>query len=319
MGTLQSLSSVVDSALDRAVVPGFSKIGYAVRRRLPTWPADPPPDALRGRHIAVTGATSGLGRATVHRLSGLGAHTHLVVRDPVRAEQVADELPGPSTTWVCDVADLASVRRCAAEIAAAAPPLSGLVHNAGSLPPERTESPQGHELTMALHVLGPVLLTELLQPLLAAQEARVVLVTSGGMYAQPLPVDDPDYERGRYSGTVAYARSKRTQVELLPVLAQRWAPLRVYAMHPGWAGTPGVTRSLPTFDTVMGPILRDAEAGADTTTWLLATDPAPPPGGLWMDRRERPTAYLGRNGASDEERQRMWAWVADAAGAAIGP
>ena len=71
---------------------------------------------------------------------------------------------------------------------AAAPPLAGLVHNAGALPSERTESAQGHEITMALHVLGPVLLTELLQPLLAEQRARVVFVTSGGMYAQPLPV-----------------------------------------------------------------------------------------------------------------------------------
>ena len=314
MVTLGSLASVVDTALDRAVVPGFSAIGYAVRRRLPTWPADPAPDALRGAHVAVTGATSGLGHATARQLSGLGAHTHLIVRDPAKAREVTADLPGPSTVWLCDLADLDSVRRCAAEIATAAPPLAGLVHNAGFLPPERTESPQGHELTMAVHVLGPVLLTELLQPLLAAQRARVVFVTSGGMYAQPLPVRDPGYTRGEYSGTIAYARSKRTQVELLGILGERWAPLRLSAMHPGWAETPGVTQSLPTFDRVMGPILRDVDAGADTTTWLLASEPAPPSGALWMDRRERPTAFLGRNAPSEEERRAMWEWVAEAAG-----
>ncbi|KAB7745689.1 SDR family NAD(P)-dependent oxidoreductase [Nostocoides sp. F2B08] len=314
MTVLQSLSSALDTALDRTVVPGFSTIGYAVRRRLPTWPADPAQDALRGRHIAVTGATSGLGHATVRQLSGLGAHTHLVVRSRPKAEEVAAELPGPSTIWDCDLSDLDSVRRFAREITAAAPPLAGLVHNAGALPATRTESAQGHELTMALHVLGPVLMTELLQPLLAAQQARVVFVTSGGMYAQGLPVRNPDYERGTYTGTNAYARSKRTQVELLPILAERWAPVRVYAMHPGWAETPGVTEQLPTFDKVMGPILRDADGGADTTTWLLASETAPAPGGLWMDRRERPTAYLGRNAPTEDERTRMWEWVVEATG-----
>ena len=314
MVTLSSLASVVDTALDRTVVPGFSSIGYAVRRRLPTWPADPAPDALRGAHVAVTGATSGLGHATARQVSGLGAHTHLVVRDRDKAAEVAADLPGPSTIWSCDLADLDSVRRCAAEIAAAAPPLTAMVHNAGALPPHRLESAQGHELTMAIHVLGPVLMTELLQPLLAAQEARVVFVTSGGMYAQPLPVGDPDYERGRYSGSTAYARSKRTQVELLGILGERWAPLRIYAMHPGWAETPGVTQSLPTFDRVMGPVLRDVDAGADTTTWLLASEPAPPSGGLWMDRRERPTAFLGRFAPTEDERGAMWQWVAEAAG-----
>ncbi|MCA1781315.1 MAG: SDR family NAD(P)-dependent oxidoreductase [Dermatophilaceae bacterium] len=314
MVTLSTLSSALDTALDRAVVPGFSAIGYAVRRRLPTWPADPAPHALRGAHVAVTGATSGLGHATARQLSRLGAHTHLIVRNRDKAEQVAADLPGPSTIWLCDLSDLDSVRRCSGEIAAAAPPLAGLVHNAGALPPKRTESPQGHEMTMAIHVLGPVLMTELLQPLLAPQQARVVFVTSGGMYAQGLPVRNPNYERGQYSGSTAYARSKRTQVELSGILAERWAPLRLYAMHPGWAETPGVTQQLPTFDKVMGPILRDADAGADTTTWLLASEPAPPDGGLWMDRRERPTAFLGRNEPTDEQRRAMWEWVAEAVG-----
>lgn len=314
MVTLRSLSSAVDTALDRTVVPGFSTIGHAVRRRLPTWPADPAPDALEGAHMAITGATSGLGHATARQLSELGAHTHLIVRNRDKAEEVTADLPGPSTIWLCDLSDLDSVRRCAGEIAAAAPPLAGLVHNAGALPPKRSESPQGREMTMAIHVLGPVLMTELLQPLLAAQRARVVFVTSGGMYAQPLPVRDPDYERGRYSGSAAYARSKRTQVELLAILGARWAPLQLSAMHPGWAETPGVTQQLPTFDRIMGPILRDVDAGADTTTWLLASEPAPPDGGLWMDRRERPTSFLGRNAPTEEQRQRMWEWVAEAAG-----
>ncbi len=312
--TLRPLARALDTVLDRAVVPGFSSIGYAVRRRLPTWPADPAVGALAGRHVAVTGATSGLGVATARQLSELGAHVHLIVRNADKATEVAADLPGPSTTWVCDLGDLDSVRDCARRIVADGLELHALVHNAGAMPPERTESPQGHELSMSLHVLGPVLLTELLLPALTGHEARVVLVTSGGMYAQKLPADDPDYERGEYSGATAYARSKRAQVELLPILTTRWAAdgVAVYAMHPGWAATPGVTESLPTFDKVLGPILRDADSGADTTTWLVAATPRPRGGGLWMDRRERPTAYLGRNSPSSDERRRVWEWVASA-------
>ncbi|WP_404386520.1 SDR family NAD(P)-dependent oxidoreductase [Knoellia locipacati] len=312
---LRPAAKLLDSALDRTVVPGFSKIGYAVRRRLPTWPADPAPGSLDGKHVVVTGATSGLGTATAHQLSALGAHVHLVVRNADKAAEVAAELPGPSTTWTCDLGDLDSVRACAAAMLADAPPLDAIVHNAGAMPAERTESPQGHELSMSIHVLGPVLLTDLLLPKLEGREARVVLVTSGGMYAQALPVDDPDYELGDYAPPTAYARSKRTQVEFLSLLTVRWAKagVAVYVMHPGWAATPGVTESLPTFEKVMGPVLRDADQGADTTTWLVAAQPRPRGGGLWMDRRERPTTFFGRNAPTSDERRRMWEWVADAA------
>lgn len=159
MVSLHSLSLALDHVLDRTVLPGFSALGHAVRRRLPSWPADPAPDALVGAHVAVTGATSGLGHATARQLSELGAHVHLIVRDAGKAEAVAADLVGPSSTWLCDLSDLDSVRRCAHEMIEAAPSLAGLVHNAGALPSERTESAQGHEITMALHVLGPVLLT----------------------------------------------------------------------------------------------------------------------------------------------------------------
>ena len=167
---------------------------------------------------------------------------------------------------------------------------------------------------MALHVLGPVLMTDLLAPQLAG--GRVVLVSSGGMYSQRLRDDDPEYLDGDYTPTTAYARSKRAQVELLPLLQERWSAsgLAVHAMHPGWADTPGVADSLPTFRRITGPLLRDAAGGADTTVWLAAAQP-PPPGGLfWHDRRARPTHLLPRTRTGEAERERMWAWVLEQTG-----
>ncbi|GGF46720.1 hypothetical protein GCM10011519_20890 [Marmoricola endophyticus] len=314
MNPLDPLSRVTDLALDRTLV-GFSQVGLSVRSLLPGWPEDPAPDALVGTHVAVTGATSGLGLATATDCARLGAVVHLVVRDPAKAKEVVAAIQRDVPQSVvevhrCDVGDLDDVRRFVADLRdhLGETSLGGLVHNAGVMPPERSESAQGHELSMAVHLLGPVLMTELLQPQLSPG-ARVVMVTSGGMYAQVLRPDDPEYLTGDYSPTTAYARSKRAQVELLPALAARWVDVHLWAMHPGWADTPGVVESLPTFHKVLGPVLRDGSGGADTTVWLLATEPPPPDGGLWHDRRRRPDHFWGSNKPREGAVEQMLAWV----------
>lgn len=313
------MRNLIDSALDRTVVPGYSKLGYLVRRTW--WDDDPRPDALVGRRVVVTGANSGLGKATARGVAALGATVHLVVRDEKKGKAALDEvqhaLPGASLHLeTCDVSDLSSVRRFADGLARRVDRVDVLVHNAGVLPAERTESVDGHEITMATHVLGPVLMTDLLRPVLAGHGARVVLVSSGGMYTQKLPVHDPEYLRGTYRGSVAYARSKRTQVALAPLLQERWAAdgIAVHVMHPGWVDTPGVASSLPLFRKVTRPLLRDVEAGADTIVWLAGTEPAPSGARFWMDRAERPVHYRPGTRETPEELDRMWQWVRDAAG-----
>lgn len=308
-----ALGRALDTVLDRTVAPGYTAPGLAIRTHLPGWPADPAPGSLLGRHVLVTGATSGLGTATAAGLARLGASVHLVVRDEDKGERTADQirrdLPDADLrVRRCDVGDLEDVRRFAT-LLAAGPDLHGIVHNAGVMPPERTESAQGHELSMAVHVLGPVLMTELLRERLT--DARVVLVSSGGMYAQRLRADDPDFHRGDYSPTAAYARSKRMQVELLPLLADRWSAQRVTlaAMHPGWADTPGVRDSLPGFHRLTQRVLRDSAQGADTSVWLQGTEPAPPTGLFWHDRRPRPTHLRPGTRPDATTVQRAWAWL----------
>lgn len=309
-----------DRLLDRAVVPGYSAVGYRLRRR--TWPEDDPrPGSLRGKRALVTGAGSGLGEAVALGLARLGATVHLLARSEERARPAADRiaraLAGEADLHLeaCDVSDLADVRRFAEKFRASYDGLDLLIHNAGVLPQERRESVDGHELTVATHVLGPVLLTEELRGVLRPG-ARVVLVSSGGMYSQALPLDDLEYEHGTYRGATAYARSKRMQVELTPVLAERLAEdgVSVHAMHPGWADTPGVADSLPAFRLLTRPVLRDAEAGADTIVWLAATEPAPESGRFWHDRAPRPTALLPGTAASEVDVRRLWNWVREQTG-----
>lgn len=322
-------SRLIDTALDRSVVLGYGAPGLAIRRRLPGWPADPPPGALHGRQVAVTGANSGLGLATAAGLAALGADVNLVVRDLGRgdaaAERIRQKQPDASLrVWRCDVGDLDDVRRFAAEfaasLAAARTPLEALIHNAGLMPAQRTESPQGHELTMAVHVLGPILMTDLLatqRPSDAPTAAdRVIFVTSGGMYPQRLRADDPEYLTGEYSPTSAYARSKRMQVELAGWMVRRWPETTVSLTHPGWSDTPGVQGAIPGFRRVTRPILRDLAGGADTAIWLAATDV--PSGKLWHDRRERPTHLLPGTTPAPAEVATAERWVEDTLGLTPG-
>jgi NAD(P)-dependent dehydrogenase (short-subunit alcohol dehydrogenase family) len=170
--------------------------------------------------VLITGATDGLGRALAERLAREGEALLLHGRDPDRLARVADELDhaydGPvPRTLLADLADLAQVRRLAAEVRDATDRLDVLVSNAGigSGEPEgrhRRTSADGYELRFAVNFLAGFLLTLELLPLLrASAPARVVNVASLGQY--PLDFDDLMLERG-YDGSRAYAQSKLAQI-----------------------------------------------------------------------------------------------------------
>jgi dehydrogenase/reductase SDR family member 12 len=316
------LPRLVDTVLDRLVVPGWSRLGYAARSA--GWRTPP---AMDGRTVIVTGAAGGLGAATARGLAGLGARVVMVVRDRGRGEQaraaVLAEHPGASVeVAVCDVSSLADVRRYAAEVRDREAAVHGVVHNAGVLPAERTETAEGHELTFATHVLGPFLLTRELRPVLRAgagptAPSRVVLVSSGGMYTAPLRLDDPESRTGAWSGGAAYARTKRMQVVLAELLADDLAGdgIVVHSMHPGWADTPGVASSLPGFHRLTGPLLRTPAQGADTAVWLqAAAEPGHSTGLFWHDRAPRPTHRLRRGSETPQARAALWTWCVDASG-----
>lgn len=315
-----NLGSLADVALDRSVVGGYSRLGYRIRSQ--GWSGDPAPHALRGRTALVTGASSGIGKAIAAGLAALGATVVMVSRslervDAARAELAAKHPDAQFRAIPCDVADLSAVRKFAADFTTGPCHLDVIIHNAGVLPAERTETADGHEITLATHILGPMLMTELLLPTLAASsDPRVILMSSGGMYTQALNAQDPEYRSGPYRGATAYARTKRMQVALTPLMAQRWqgVGVSVYCMHPGWSDTPGVTTSLPTFAKLTKSLLRTPEQGADTAIWLAATQPPPPSGQFFHDRRQRPEHYLPFTHDSPAERDRLWAYCTQALG-----
>jgi len=314
---LHEAAAALDWVMDKSLVLGYTKIGPAVRRAW--WPHDAVPGALVGRHVLVTGASGGLGLATARGLARLGAAVHLTGRDATRLDDARAQLLGEQplaevTTHVADVSNLAETAEFARQFSAEVPRLHAVVHNAGVMPPKRTTTAEGHELTLATHVLGPHVLTYGLREALAG--GRVVVVTSGGAYGQRLDVDDPEFATGDYSGVTAYARTKRMQLVLTELWARDLAAddIRVHSMHPGWADTPGVTDSLPRFAAVTGPLLRDADSGADTAVWLTATADAIGTGGFWHDRRRRSTHYAPVGVETPQQVAQFWDFVRDATG-----
>jgi dehydrogenase/reductase SDR family protein 12 len=290
------VNNFLSNALDAAVVPGFSKIGYAVRKRLENWQPISSFD-LRGKTVVITGPTSGLGEHVARQLAPTGANLVLVARNEEKCARVIAEIAplctGSTPVFVrAEMGDLESVRSACVSIQQQFAHIDVLIHNAGALLNTRQMSPQGIEQTVASHVVGPFLMTTLLLPQLKG--GRVVTVSSGGMYTSGLPA----FEKGetlempahKYGGSKQYAIAKRAQVTVTELWATREPQTEFVSMHPGWADTPGVQESIPGFRKVTAPILRTASEGADTIAWLAAVNPLPGGNGsFWSDREVRPT------------------------------
>jgi dehydrogenase/reductase SDR family protein 12 len=309
---------LVDIALEATVVASFSRIGPALRSRLEGWR---PPAAAAGRLVVVTGATSGIGLAAARLLWDLGAWVCLVGRDAGRLERARQHVEAGSgssavLTELADLSDLEQATGLARRLNRRFGAIDVLVHNAGALLPEHRASPQGHEATVALHVLSPFVLTEALLGCLArSRPAAVIAVTSGGMYTQRFRLADLAQGPQPYRGAVAYARAKRAQVVLCREWQRRHSGSGVHfaAVNPGWVDTPGLASGMPTFARVMGPVLRSPDQGADTVVWLAGTPgPIRPGGRLWLDRRPRldhrlPWTLPGPGG-QDRDGRELWDW-----------
>ncbi len=311
-------ATIIDTVLEAAIAPSFTKIGPAVRSRLFGWDdiASSP-----GRRVVITGANSGLGFAGARLLAKAGAAVTVVARNAERGavavEKIVDATNGHVHLEICDLSSLDSVEEFARRLLDAGEPIDTLVHNAGALHNPRAESIDGFELTLATHVIGPFKLTEMLRPLLAkGNDPRIVTMASGGLYGQGISLSDLQTTR-EYTGTKAYARAKRAQL----VLNNKWMTvlegdgIESYVMHPGWADTAGVADALPGFGKIVGPLLRSPDEGADTLAWL-ATEPTSElgNGGFWLDRARRPEHRLPSTKSADGKVDTLWEEISAMAG-----
>lgn len=326
------IKTILDTVIEKSVIPSFSSIGSRVRPRLFDW-TRLESYSLKDRVVVLTGGTSGIGRAAANLYAGLGATLVLVARNQTKTDNTIDAIKQDYGSAVIHrvIGDLASrqdVERIATELADRFPAIDVLAHNAGALFNNRQRAASGNDMAVELMVATPFLLTGLLLPQLSANvnrahagPGRVLTMSSGGMYTEALSVETLDMPDENYHGARQYARAKRAQVVLNELWASKVDPGKTvfHALHPGWVETPGITEALPGFSRILKPLglLRSAREGADTLLWLSAEKQVGESTGLfWHDRAIRPIDMSSRtrNADTQEQRQALWQWCEDETG-----
>jgi NAD(P)-dependent dehydrogenase (short-subunit alcohol dehydrogenase family) len=284
---------------------------------------------MAGRVCVVTGASSGIGKATSVALARLGATVVLVCRDRTRGEAAMAEVaaaaaatagnPGQPSLELADLSSMEQVRAVAARLAQL-PRLDVLINNAGLVIARRQLTADGLELTLAVNHLAPFLLTNLLRPKLeASAPARVVTVSSIAHRAAKLSVDDLQSER-RYLAMLAYANSKLANVLFTRELARRLDGSGVTANcpHPGTVHSRfGHTGALwlRLGLAIGGGMLRTPESGARTVVYLAsAPEVAAQTGGYYVNAKHRRPSRRARE---DHLARELWDISASLTGLAI--
>ncbi len=253
---------------------------------------------LSGKVIVVTGSSAGIGVETVRVLAKAGAEVVMAGRNVQKNEGVADriraELPGAKLATVAiDLADLASVRRAAAEILAAHPKIDALINNAGFVGGPRTITPEGAELHFAANHIGPFLFTNLLMPaLVAAAPSRVLILSSNGHRMANFDFDDLDYAKRDYNHWAAYSQSKLANVYHAVGLAKRIAGSGVTAnaVHPGVIVTevfrdvmPEEQQMVTGWSEANGSPIKSIGQGAATQVWGAVSPEAEGVSGRYLE------------------------------------
>lgn len=299
--------------MNKLSIASFTNVGYWFHSR----GFEPVEEDLTGTTVLVTGATGGIGLEVASTLSALGARVIAVGRDRDKLQALDEVMATEFRPVEADLSLLEEVRHLADDMVASEN-IDVLVNNVGVLLPEHTETDEGLEKTFATNLAGHFVLTNAILPVMAtAGSGRVVNVSSGGMYSVRIKPAELQAEPDRYSGSAAYAQAKRAQVILTEMWAEAVADkgVTVNSMHPGWVATSGVAYSLPTFNKVMKPLLRDVTQGADTIVWLATSDDVQgATGQFWFDRASVPTHLSDSTQETMAERAQLWDVLVDVTG-----
>jgi retinol dehydrogenase 12 len=206
-------------------------------------------DQISGRRVVITGATSGIGRATAMELARQGSEITIVCRNPDRGKttraEIESEVPGASVDIVlADLSELSQVRAVADEICIRYPAVDVLINNAGvqDLWPRLTSD--GFDHMLASNYLGPFLLTNLVLDRLRSADAGRIVVVASDAHRMAGRVDPESFEHlGDYSGgrssIRAYARTKLLDLLFTLELARRveGSGVTANALCPGLVAT----------------------------------------------------------------------------------
>ena len=238
-----------------------------------------------GKTVVITGATSGLGRATALQLAKKGAFVVSLVRNTAKANKLIEEMEkegGRGQFVESDLSRMKDTVEAAESIGKMVDRLDVLINNAGAHFPIYTETTEGFESTLALNYLSPFLLTHHLVDLMEQTasrfgESRIINIASI-MHKAPINWDDFNSRKTTYKSTVAYYQSKHMLISFTYLLSNKVKDtgILVNCIHPGFVKTALAKSDYPFPMNVVVPIVglfigKSPEQAADTPVWLASS------------------------------------------------
>lgn len=239
---------------------------------------------MEGKTVVITGATSGLGKATALQLARKGAYVVAVARSDSKANELLEEITTDGGRAQCLIADLSSMgetKGVAEGILKVVEHLDVLINNVGAHFPKYRETSEGFESTLALNYLSPFLLTHRLEAQMqhtASEhgEARIINISSI-MHKSRIRWDDLNCRNTKYRSTFSYYQSKHMLTSFTYYLSRKLGKrgIMVNCVHPGFVKTALAQSDYPFPMSVIVPIVslligEFPEQAADTPVWLAA-------------------------------------------------
>jgi NAD(P)-dependent dehydrogenase (short-subunit alcohol dehydrogenase family) len=269
---------------------------------------------MKDKVVMITGANSGIGKATSLALAKMDATVVMVARSKERGEAAKAEIIKESQNnsvdlLLADLSSLESVQQLATEFQKKYSKLHVLVNNAGLFNRKRHITTDGYENTFATNYLAPFLLTNLQLDLLkTSAPSRIINVSSVGHYNGHINFDDLNLEK-EYGGWKAYGQSKLALVLFTHELARKLqhSGVTVNAVHPGTIATNIWTRPFGPagFITALPKLfMASPEKGAETIVYLASSPEAQSLSGEYLEKLK--VKKSSEESYDEEIAQRLW-------------
>lgn len=171
------------------------------------------------KHTRVTGASSGIGRATALRLAAAGQHVYAAVRHHADGDRlVSADAGGEITPVLFDVTEVDQIAEAAAVIGGhATAGLDGLVNNAGyglACPVELVPL-DAFRRQLDVNVTGQLAVTQAMLPLLRRAAGRIVIISTIGVRFNPPFAGPLDAAKAALTGRALYQATFANMLEVM--------------------------------------------------------------------------------------------------------
>ncbi len=239
---------------------------------------------MQGKVCVITGANSGIGKATALGLAKMGATIVMVCRNQSAGTAAMEQIKVESANdnialLLADLSSQTAIRQLVQDFKVRYTQLHVLINNAGVAPIKRSMTLDGIETTFAVNYLAPFLLTNLLLDVLkTSAPSRVVNVAGDFHRKATINFDDLMFERN-YSGTQANNQAKLALILFTYELARRLegTEVTVNSLHPGAVATnaplkdPELSSLSRFFYRLVKPFFLSPERGAETSIYLASS------------------------------------------------